>query len=81
MFKFMDASITFLEPKNLSNYALKRVGIGIEEMYPIAAKAIQNNFYTDDFIKSVETPERAIEVLNQLQPLLSQHCIKPNKNG
>ena len=27
----------------------------------------------DDFIKSVETPEEAIEVFNQLQPLLSQH--------
>ena len=26
----------------------------------------------DDFIKSVETPEEAIEVFNQLEPLLSQ---------
>ena len=31
------------------------------------------NFYMDDFIKSVETPEEAIEVFNQLQPILSQH--------
>ena len=27
----------------------------------------------DDFIKSVETPEEAIELFNQLHPLLSQH--------
>ena len=50
-----------------------------EEMYPIAAKAIQNNFYMDDFIKSVETPEEAIEVFNQLQPLLSQHGFELKK--
>ena len=36
-----------------SIYALKRVGHDIEEMHPTAAKAIQNNFYMDDFIKSV----------------------------
>ena len=47
-----------------ANYTLKRVGLDNEEMYPIAAKAIQNNFYMDDFIKSVETPEEAIEVFN-----------------
>ena len=27
----------------------------------------------DDFIKSIETPGEAIEVFNQLQPLLSRH--------
>ena len=43
-----------------ANYALKRVGLDNEEMYPISAKAIQNNFYMDDFIKSKETPEEAI---------------------
>ena len=33
----------------------------------------------DDFNKSVETPEEAIEVFNQLQPLLSQHVFKLKK--
>ena len=33
----------------------------------------------DDFIKSVETPEEAIEVFNQLQPLLSQHGFELKK--
>ena len=62
-----------------ANYALKRVGLDNEEMYPISAKAIQNDFYMDDFIKSVETPEEAIEVFNQLQPLLSQHGFELKK--
>ena len=59
-----------------ANPALKRVGLDNEEKYPIAAKAIRNNFYMDDFIKSIETPEEAIEVLNQLQPLLSRQGIE-----
>ena len=56
-----------------ANYALTRVGLGNEREYPIAASAIQNKFYMDDLIKSVEIPEEAIEVFNQLQRLLSQH--------
>ena len=62
-----------------ANNALKRVGPDNEEEYPIATKSIQNNFYMDDFIKSVETPEEAIEVLNQLHPLLSQHGFELKK--
>ena len=56
-----------------ANYALKRVAIDNEDEFTIAAKTIQNNFYMDDFIKSVETPEEAIKVFNQLQPLLSEN--------
>ena len=37
-----------------------RVAVDNEDELPIAAKTIQNNFYMDDFIKSVETPEEAI---------------------
>ena len=33
----------------------------------------------DDFIKSVEIPEEAIEVFNQLQPLLSRHGFELKK--
>ena len=56
-----------------ANYALKRVAIDNEDGFPIAAKTIQNNIYIDDFIKSVETPEEAIKVFEQLQLLLSKH--------
>ena len=55
-----------------ANYALKRVANDNEDEFPIAAKTIQNDFYVDDFIKSVETPEEAIKVFEQLQPLLSK---------
>ena len=62
-----------------ANYALKRVGLDNEKEYPIAAKAIQNYCYMDNFIKSVEIPEEIIEVFNQLQPLLSEHGFELKK--
>ena len=68
--------------KNLptcANYTLKRVAIDNEDEFPIAAKTIQNNFYKDDFIKSVETPEKAIKVFKQQQPLLSKHGFELKK--
>ena len=36
-----------------ANYAFKRVALDKEVMYPIAANAIQNNLYMDNFLKSV----------------------------
>ena len=62
-----------------ANYALKRVAIDNEDEFPIAAKTIQNNFYMDDFIKSVDTPEEAIKIFKQLQPLLSKHGFELKK--
>ena len=62
-----------------ANYALKRVAIDNEDEFPIAAKTIQNNFYMDDFIKSVETAEEAIKVFKQLQPLPSKHGFELKK--
>ena len=62
-----------------ANYTLKQVGLDNEEEYPIATKAIQNNFYMDDSIKSVETSEKAIGVFNQLQPFLSRHGFELKK--
>ena len=56
-----------------ANYALERVAIDNEDEFPFEAKTIQNNFYMYDFIKSVETPEEAINVFKQLQPLISKH--------
>ena len=47
-----------------AGYALKRVGLDNEKDYPI---------------KSVDTPEEALEVFNQLQPLLSQHGLELKK--
>ena len=44
-----------------ANCALKRVGLDNEKEYPIVAKAIQNNFYMDDFVKSVETRKKQLK--------------------
>ena len=41
--------------------------------------AKQNNFFIDDFIKSIETPEEVIEVFNQLEALPSQHGFELKK--
>ena len=62
-----------------ANYALKRVAIDNADEFPNAAKTIQNNFYMEDFINSVETPEEAIKVFKQLQPLLSKHGFELKK--
>ena len=53
-----------------ANYALKRVAIDDEDEFPIAAKANQNNLYMENFLKSDDTLEEAINVFNQLQPFL-----------
>ena len=50
--------------------AYKRVGLDSEEEHLIQNEARPNNFYMDNFIKSVETPEEATEMFNQLQHLL-----------
>ena len=62
-----------------AHYALELVAIDNEDEFPIAANTIQNNFYMDDFIKSVETPEEAIKVFKQLQHLLSKHGFELKK--
>ena len=62
-----------------ANYALKRVAINNDDEFTIPANTIQNNFYMDDFNKSVETSEEAIEVFKQLQPLLSEHGFEQKK--
>ena len=49
-----------------ANNALKRVAIEKEDEFSIAAKTIHNNFYMEDFIKSVQTTEEAIKVFKQL---------------
>ncbi|XP_075266378.1 uncharacterized protein LOC142358697 [Convolutriloba macropyga] len=62
-----------------AKYALKRVGIYNEGMYQTAAKPIQNNYYMDDFIKSVDTPEGVIEPFSQLRHLLSNQKLELKK--
>ena len=62
-----------------ANYALQRVGIDNKDQSPIAAKAIENNFYKDDFIKSFQTVEEGKQIFRQLQPLLWKHGFELKK--
>ena len=43
-----------------ANYALKRSASGNAKDYPEAAKTVLENFYMDDYLDSVESPERAL---------------------
>ena len=62
-----------------ANYALQRVGIDNKDQSPIAAKAIANNFYMDDFMKSFQTVEEGKQIFRQLQPLLSKYGFELKK--
>ena len=53
-----------------ANYALQQTGRDDKDFYPLASKAIERNFYMDDFAKSVDTEEEAIELYNQLKTAL-----------
>ena len=43
-----------------ANYALLRTARDKAKFYPEAAKAVPENFYMDDYLDSVESPEKAI---------------------
>ena len=43
-----------------ANYELQHTARDIAKEYPEAAKAVLDNFYIDDYLDSVESPERAL---------------------
>ena len=53
-----------------ANYALQRTGRDNAKEYPEAAKAVLENFYMDDYLDSVESPERALIRSKELVYLL-----------
>ena len=53
-----------------ANHALQQTGIYKKILYPLASRAIQQNFYMDDFAKSVATEDEEIELYQQLKPSL-----------
>ena len=53
-----------------ANYALQCTARDIAKLYPEAAKAVLENFYTDDYLDSVESPEKAIIRSKELVHLL-----------
>ena len=49
-----------------ANYALERTARDNAKEYPEAAKAVPENFYMDNYLDSVESPERALIRLKEL---------------
>ena len=53
-----------------ANYALQRTARDNVNQYPEATKAVVENFYMDDYLDSVQSPERALERSKELVHLL-----------
>ena len=53
-----------------ANYALQRTARDNVIQYPEATKAVLENFYMDDYLDSVESPERALKRSKELVQLL-----------
>ena len=53
-----------------ANYALQRTAQDNVSQYPEAAKVVLENFYMDDYLDSVESPERALKRSKKLVHLL-----------
>ena len=51
-------------------YALQRTARDNGKFFPVAAKAVLENFYMDDYLDSVESPEKAINRSKELVLLL-----------
>ena len=62
-----------------ANYALQRTARDNVNQYPEATKAVLENFYMDDYLDSVESPERALKRSKELVHLLHLGGFKPNK--
>ena len=53
-----------------ANYALQGTARENATFYPEAAKAVLENFYMDDYLDSVESPEKSINISKELVRLL-----------
>ena len=55
-----------------ANYGFQQAGRDNKEEFPEAARTIDRNFYMDDLVKSVDTPQEAIECYQQLTATLKR---------
>ena len=58
------------DPPTCANYALQRTARENDCQYPEATKAVLENFYMDDYLDSVESPERVLKISKELVHLL-----------
>ena len=55
------------------NYGLQRTAKDNSDAFaPEVARSVEKNFYVDDYLKFVESPEKAISSVDQLRNLLAQ---------
>ena len=62
-----------------ANYALQRTARDNAKFYPQAAKAVFDNFYMDNYLESVKSPEKAINRSKDLVHLLPLSGFKLTK--
>ena len=55
-----------------ANFALKHLSKMYENLYPEAAKFLQQNFYVDDGITSVDSASEAVSLIKEMRDLCSQ---------
>ena len=62
-----------------ANYASHQVAKDNAKEDEKLVKAVQRNFYTDDFLKSVRTPQEAIEIYQKVREILNKGGFKLTK--
>ena len=62
-----------------ANYALQQVAKDNAKEDENLVKAVQRNFYMDDFLKSVRTPQEAIEIYQKVREILKKGGFKLTK--
>ena len=67
------------DPPICANYALQRTAQDNVNQYPEATKAVLENFYMDDYLDSVQSPERALKRSKELGHLLHLGGFKVTK--
>ena len=59
-----------------SNYVLKRTSIDLEDQLgKAAAETLQDNFYGDDLLKSLDNEIKAIKLIRNVKAVFSQEVL------
>ena len=62
-----------------ANVALQQTARDNEASYHLAAKAVEQKFYMDDYLDSVECPETALKLSQELIEMLKLGVLQVNK--
>ena len=62
-----------------ANYALQRTALDNEKAYPVAAKAVLEKFYMDDYLDSFACPDKALSASQELVEMLKLGGFKLTK--